>query len=80
MNDSELRVHFGLVPCLNPEHSFKLKNLIGAWRIARESWAVLQDGRLNKIYLSFHSIESVDGFTAYSIVVWRLKVIWGFLK
>jgi hypothetical protein len=80
MNKDELRTHFKLKACPNPHHSFQFWNLIGEWIWAEDCWSQIIDQRMNTYYFSFHSIDSVSGTKAYSIVVWKLKIIWGLLK
>lgn len=80
MTESELRNHFDLKPCLSPSHSFSLGKLIGEWVWAKDCWSQLSQDRLQTFYFSFHRVDSVGGTRAYSLVIWKLKIIWGFLK
>lgn len=80
MTKDELRTHFKLKKCPNPAHDFSFFKVIGEWVWAEDYWSQIVDQRLQTFYFSFHSIDSVSGTGAYSIVIWKLKVIWGILK
>lgn len=79
MTKDELRAHFDLKPCPNTPHEFSFLNITGELVWAKDNWAQLVDQRLQTLHLSFHSIKSVEGTVAHSIVIWKLKIIWGFL-
>ena len=77
MTDAELRTHFDLKPCKNPPHAFRIWRLLGEWIWAGDCWSQLVGQHLQTMHVSFHSICCVNGTKAYSIVIWRLKIIWG---
>jgi hypothetical protein len=79
MLTSELRKHFDLKPCPNPHHVFSLGNLIGEWVWAEDHWSQLQGDTLQTFLFSAHSIKNTNGTVAYSIVIWKLKLVWGWL-
>lgn len=80
MTDNELRKYFDLKKCPNPSHEFKIGKLMGEWIWAEECWSQLQGGKLQTFFFSFHKIETTDNLKAYSVVIWKLKIIWGFIK
>lgn len=80
MTEAELKNYFDLRPCTNKAQPFKIRNLIGEWQWANDHWSQLVGERLQTLYLSFHSIKTTTGLVAYSITLWKLKVIWGFVK
>lgn len=79
MTDAELRKHFDLKPCPNPRHEFQVGKLFGEWVWAADCWASLVDGRLKSYALSAHSLKSESGQKAYVLIIWRLKIIWGWI-
>lgn len=80
MNEEELRKHFDLKPTTNPRHEFNLGRLIGEWVWAKDCWSSLSQGRMNTYYFTFHKIQTFDSIKAYSIVIWKLKIIWSILN
>ena len=79
MTDADLRKHFDLKPCPNPSHSFSIGSLIGKWIWAEDCWSQLAQGRLQTFYFTLHRIDSATGTRAYSLVLWKLKIIWGWV-
>ena len=79
MSDADLRKHFDLKQCPNPSHPFSIGSMIGEWVWAEDCWSQLVGERMQTYYLTYYKIDSVEGTRAYSLVVWRLKVIWGFV-
>ena len=80
MTKDELRKHFDLKPCPNYPHEFNFLSMTGEWVWAEDCWAQIVGQRMQTLHFSFHTIKSVEGTVAYSLVVWKLKIIWGFLK
>ncbi len=80
MTKDELRSHFKLKPGVNPINSFSCGNLIGEWVWAEDCWSQLVDDRMQTFWFSIHTIESVSGTKGYSLVIWKLKVLVGFIK
>ena len=79
MTEAELRKHFDLKPCPNAPHEFEIGRLIGEWIWAEDCWSQLTQGRLQTFHFSLQRLDSVDGQRAYSLVIWKLKIIWGIL-
>lgn len=76
MMDEELRKHFDINPTTSPRHEFNLGRLTGEWIWAKTNWCSLAQGRMNTYYFSIHKIQTFDNLKAYSIVIWKLKIIW----
>jgi hypothetical protein len=70
-----------LYPCPNKEHRFKLWRVVGQWQWAQDRWSTLTDaGVLQNDFLRIGAIETTDGIKAYSVVVWKLSLMFGFAR
>jgi hypothetical protein len=74
----ELRKHYDLKPCTNKNHEFKIGKLMGEWIWANDHWSQLVDDKLQTLWFSIHTTETVDGLKIHSFTCWKLKVIVGF--
>jgi hypothetical protein len=80
MTEAELRKHFKLKPCPNPSHPFTIGSLMGEWIWAEDFWAQLVGEHMQTLHFCFSTTENQNGTKLYSIVIWKLKVIWSFIK
>jgi hypothetical protein len=80
MTEEELRQHFDIKPHTGKRHEFTLGRLMGEWAWSNTSWSSLAQGRMNTYYLSYQKIQTFDNIKAYTIVIWKLKIIWSILN
>lgn len=79
LDKDELRKHYDLKSCTNKAHDFQIGKLIGSWHWANDSWSQLVDDKLQTMWFSIHTTERLDGLKIHSLIIWKLKVIVGFL-
>jgi hypothetical protein len=70
-----------LYPCPNPSHDFKIGKLVGQWTMAEDCWSIVTStGNMHNYLIGIHTIEWLTGEKAFSITIWKLKIIMGFMK
>lgn len=66
-----------LFPCPNPPHEFDVGRITGQWQWAKDAWSVVDSkGDLLTYAFAANSLRTPDGLKAYTVVLWRLKVLW----
>ena len=82
MDHAQLKEHFGVETCPNKEHTFKISKLVGYWRIAKDCWSSVDEHSqtLRTEIISFVSVKHMDGTRLYSLTIFKLKIVWGWLK
>ena len=81
MNHAELKEHFDVKACPNKEHFFEIGSMLASWQIAEDDWAAVSEHSQTKRteIISFVSVQSVDGIKFYSLTLFKLKIVWGFV-
>lgn len=65
-----------LYDCPNPPHAFKIGRWVGEWRWASDCWSsVSETGVMSNYGLCLCTLNTLDGITAYKLVIWRLSVM-----
>lgn len=68
----------GLTDCPNPAHQFKIGRLIGQWRWAADCWStVTADGHMHNYGLCVCTVNTLDGYRVFKIIVGKLSVMLG---
>ena len=78
MTDEELKKHFGITECTNPEHVFKIRNTILHVQMANDHWSYLnRNGHEEKHRICFTKVTRVDGLSYYRIIFFKLMIFIG---
>lgn len=80
----ELKKHFDLNKSPRPIHEFSFGKVFGQWQMATDYWSQLVGTGMGAyrqdIWFGVYRIKSIDGYYGHVLTIWRLKVIFGFVK
>ena len=79
VNQEQLKKHFDIHPCPNPIHEFEYGRLIGQWQMAQEYWSQLVGETRQDIWFSVYRLKSIEGLVGHCVVIWKFKLIFGFV-
>lgn len=78
MTEQELKDHFNITQCTNPEHTFWIGKKFVLIQIANDYWLYLnRKNQEEKQHLCFTKITDVDGFSYYRIIIFKLMILIG---
>lgn len=80
MTTEEIKKHFKMFPCPNPIHEFEYGSFMGQWQIAEEYWSQIVDKTRQDIWFGVYRLNTIQGLVGHVIIIWKLKIIFGWAK
>ena len=78
MTDEELKKHFGITKCTNPERMFKKGKKTIQVQMANDHWSYLnRSGHEERQYFCFTKVTNVNGLSYYRIIFFKLMILIG---
>ena len=78
MTDDELKKHFGITECTNPERFFTIGKKTIQVQIANDYWSYLdRRGYEEKQYFCCTKVTNIDALSFYRIIFFKLMILIG---